>query len=713
MLSSTAKADYRTPDEGMWLPLLLKNLNYAEMERLGCKLSPEQIYSVNNSSVKDAIVQLGGFCTAEVISPKGLLLTNHHCAYDAIRSHSSVENDYLTDGFWAKNHGAELPVKGLTVSFLVRMEDVGDAILKKAANYDGEEREMAIAEQISALEEAASDGNGYRAEVKEMFNGNAYYLFVYQTYSDVRLVGAPPSSIGKFGGDTDNWMWPRHTGDFSMLRIYASKDNNPAEFNADNVPYTPKHFLPVSNKGLSDGDFTMILGYPGGTDRYLTSYGVDNLMKNESPIVIDILKKRLDVMKTAMDQKDEVRIALASDYASLANYWKYSEGQLLGLNKFDLVAEKQEEERAFLEWAEADPDRKEKYGNVLNGINETYTTYAEMNKTSIYLNFAAFGPGFMGHGISIWRLKRKMEAAEEKEDYQPDVDNLKEGLDDMFKEYLPLVDQKVFAVTTQAMYEGLPEGKRPDFFESSYFSKAKGASLELRCQSYAASVFKKSIVTNKKLLAAFLKKPSIKKMEKDPGIQYITSVIDYYRAEAGFKGAMYQSQLDELRKTLMEGLLEKESGKSLYPDANFTMRVTYGTVKPYSSWEGKEYNTFTYASEILDKYKAGDHEFDVPEKLRTLISAKDFGRWGNDGKLPVCFIHDTDITGGNSGSPVINAEGHLVGVAFDGNWESMISDLRFQDDYVRTISVDIRYVLFVVDKYAGASHLIEEMKLIE
>jgi len=710
-VAGISKATPPLPDEGMWLPLLLKDLNYAEMQRLGCSLTAEQIYSVNNSSLKDAIVSLGGFCTAEVVSSQGLLLTNHHCAYDAIQSHSSVENNYLKDGYWAATLQDELPVAGLTVSFLVRMEDVTARINGAAADYAPDEQGMAIEEAIAQIQAEAEEDGRYTSEVKPMFAGNVYYLWVYEIYTDVRLVGAPPSSVGKFGGDTDNWMWPRHTGDFSMLRIYADTDNNPAEYSESNVPYKPKHFLPVSNKGLTDGDFTMVMGYPGSTDRYLTSYGVDHHQNVEAPIMIKVFKKRLAVMKAEMDKSEAVNIALASDYASLANACKYYEGQTLGLNKFNLIADKTAEEKSFMTWVKADAARKKKYGNVLSDIKATYGTQKQAGKTNAYLNLAGFGPGFISPGIQVWRLKRTMETASSSADYQPAVDALKEGAGAMFEDYFKNVDQKVFAATTLLMYEGLPEGQRPDFYTSALFLKMKGATMEEKCNAYAAVVFKKSIVVDKNKLNKFLKKPKLKVLDKDPGVAYITSLIGFYRTTM-MSSMTFENNLETQRKVLLEGLMEQNKGKSMYPDANSTMRLTYGTVKTYDSWEGKRYNTFTYANEILDKYQPGDDEFDVPEKLRTLIQNKDFGPYGKDGVLPVCFLHDTDITGGNSGSPVINADGHLVGIAFDGNWESMISDLRFQDKYVRTISVDIRYVLFIIDKYAGAKRLIEEMELV-
>jgi hypothetical protein len=696
-----------TPDEGMWLPLLLKDYNYEEMKRLGCTLTPEQIYSVNNSSIKDAIVSLGGFCTAEVISDEGLLLTNHHCAFDAIASHSSVENDYLTDGFWAASKAEELNVPGLSVSFLIRMEDVTDRIMKKAADYSDEDKSMAIQEEQAAiLEELDSK---YHGDVETMFDGNAYYLFVYQTFDDIRLVGAPPSAVGKFGGDTDNWMWPRHTGDFSMLRIYADANNDPADYSASNKSYTPKHSLPVSMKGLKKDDFTMIMGYPGRTDRYLTSYELKDHQEMSAPTMVEVMDIQLKIMKAEMDQSDAVRIANASNYASLANGYKYYKGQIRGLGKFDLMAEKKVYEKAMTKWIEADAERKDKYGDMFSDFEKTFVNAAAVSKNSAYINLAGFGPKFIGYGISAWRLQSMVDAGKTDEELAPLIEAIRVETGAHFETYNGAMDKKMFVAMLDILKSKLSESAQLDVFTSDfYLKKAKGSN-----QKFADLVFSKSILTDQGRMTKALDKISQKKLAKDPGLMYIASVIGMYRSEVMAADQMKAMSLEECRELYMQALQEKESTKNFYPDANFTMRVTYGTVQPYDSWEGKPYETFTYGSQILDKYKAGDEEFDVPAKLLELLKAKDYGPYAVDGKLPVCFLHNTDITGGNSGSPVINGNGELVGVAFDGNWESMTSDLFWQDDYVRTISVDVRYVLFIIDKFAGAQRLLDEMNLVK
>ncbi len=698
------------PDEGMWLPLLLKDYNYAEMQRLGLKLTPEQIYDVNHSSLKDAVVQLGGFCTAEIISKEGLLLTNHHCGYDAIASSSSEEHNYLRDGFWAASHEQEIPIEGLYVKFLVKMIDVTERVLNKGKGMDESTRLMAEAEEEMAIEAELSEDGKYEVDVEQMFDGNARYAFVYQLYHDIRLVGAPPSSIGKFGGDTDNWMWPRHTGDFSLLRIYASPDNQPANYDPANVPFIPRHSLPVSMKGLKEGDFTMIMGYPASTTRYLTSSEVKTTKEVEAPLMIDIIGKRLKIMKAEMDKDEGVRIQLASEYASLANTHKYYQGQLRGLNKFDFITDQQKAEKELQSWIDADPDRKQTYGDVLGEIAEVQEEFKSTVKDNLNMNLAGFSPSFIGLGISAWRLHRTLEnesASDEEIDAR--LANLSEQGAELFPAYLPSMEAEILKLALDVMKNNMSEQAQMDLFSDPlYLKKAKGSN-----ERYVQMIMSKSILTDEARLSKFLAKPSAKKLNNDPGVKYVLSLIKLFQTGISpWAGAM-NLRMESARQLYMKALMEKEN-RNFYPDADFTMRLTYGTVQPYNSWEGKAYNTFTYANEILGKYKAGDEEFDVPEKLRTLISNKDFGQYGNaDGTMNVCFLHNTDITGGNSGSPVINGNGELVGCAFDGNWESMTSDLFWQDEYVRTISVDVRYVLFIIDKFAGAGHLIEEMELVK
>lgn len=701
---------YTPPDEGMWLPMLIKDYNYAEMKRLGCKLTPEQIYSVNNSSLKDAIVQLGGFCTAEVISDEGLILTNHHCGYDAIASQSTEEHNYLKDGFWAKNKGEELNIPGLTVTFLVKMDEVSDRIFNLDKDENGQPDYYAIEQEKQNIEAEYSNEGQYVVEVKEMFDGNAIYAFVYEVYSDIRMVGAPPSSIGKFGGDTDNWMWPRHTGDFSMFRIYAGVNNKPADYSPSNKPFKPKHSLPISVKGIEEGDFTMVMGYPGGTDRYLTSYEVENLQKKESPALISLLDKRLSIMRSVMDRSEQLEIDNASSYAALSNTYKFFKGQLRGLNKFDLVGKKHIYESSLQDWIDADNDRAKKYGSLFSRIDAVYSVDNQLDNDISVINLAGFAPEFVSSlGISVYRFEQSMGLGDETR-LTAMTDIVAESAKEYFGSNKQVMDREIFKFALDALKNDVSKERKPDMFQHKlYTKKAKGST-----EKYVDLVMKKSILGSQKRMDKFLKKPKQKTIDKDPGVLYVNSLIEMFRSKIQPEQLKRDGEMSVLRGLYMQAIQEKETSKTFYPDANFTMRVTYGTVKSYDSWEGKRYETFTTGDQILEKYKAGDHEFDVPEKLRKLISDKNYGQYArNDGKLPVCFLHDTDITGGNSGSPVINGDGHLIGVAFDGNWESMTSDLFWQDEYVRTISVDIRYVLFIIDKFAEASHLIDEMKLVK
>jgi hypothetical protein len=702
------------PNEGMWLPHLIKTLNFSEMQQMGFKLTADDIYSVNKSSLKDAVVQLGGFCTAEVVSPEGLLFTNHHCGYDAIATHSSVEHDYLTDGFWAMSKAEELPNEGLTVSFLQRIEDVTARLAAVAAGASAEEAEAKIGDEIEKIETEASEDGKYRAEVKPMFNGNEHLLFVYQVFRDIRLVGAPPSSIGKFGGDTDNWMWPRQTGDFSIMRVYADKDNNPADYSADNVPYKPKHFLPVSIKGLKEGDFAMTMGYPGSTDRYLSSYAIDFQYKNSNPLIVKILGERLRIMKADMDADPKVRIMLASNYASLANTYKYFLGQNRGLDRRGLIEERQAMEAEFTKWANADPSRRDKYGKVLEDFKKNYEQSAGVLNLASYMNMAAFAPGLVTYGIGYWRLGRTMEAkADDQSAWAPQIQMLKDGLEGHFKEYNLHTDQNIFARMCELMHTDLPESYHLDAFKGKLFGKSKAKGEMSRYQAYAANVFKSSMLVDAARAKAFLDKPSKKALDADPGIEFVTSVITLFRSQLAAGQGMFDAVNSASMKTYEAGMHEMMPNKKFYPDANFTMRVSYGKMIPYDPRDGVSYKAQTFAKGILEKEVKGDEEFDVPAKLHDLFVKKDFGRYGQNGDLPLCFLTDNDITGGNSGSPVINGNGELIGIAFDGNWESMTGDLVFDPGVQRTISVDIRYVLFVIEKYAGATNLIKELTIVQ
>lgn len=716
-------------NEGMWLPILL-NRNYEDMQKYGLQLSAEELYSVNNSSLKDAIVSFGGFCTGEVISSQGLVLTNHHCGFGAIQSHSSVENDYLTDGFWAMSLDEEKPTPDLFVRFLVRMEDVS-AKVNASLNDDmsEDERTAAIKATAKTITDQAVAGSSYSADVKSFFHGNEFYLFVYETYTDIRLVGAPPSSVGKFGGDTDNWMWPRQTGDFSMFRIYSAPDGSPADYSEENIPLKPKHHLPVSLDGVKEGDFAMIFGYPGSTDRYLSSHGVKQAIDLYNPSVVEVRDIKLKVMKSFMDADDATRIAYASKYAQVANYWKYYIGQTEQLKNNHVYEDKKAIEDQFTAWVNKDPKRVAKYGTTIQMLEEAYTSTDAGIKSSVYVIEA----GLRGADISLFGFRvgsyvsamettedemeealKKAETDEEKaaikaaaeEKLKRYTEALQALGDAHFKDYNAEVDQALLASTLEIYNMNISDDQKPEFF-AKVNKKFKGD-----YDKFAAKVFESSLAGSQENFNKFMEDIDDDVLEDDWAVVMGNQFIKIYRgAESGASSA---DKKDKAYRLFTAGLREMNSDKNYAPDANSTMRVTYGTVGAYSPKDGVQYNYSTTAKGILQKEDPNDMEFIVPEQLISLIEKEDYGQYANEeGELPVCFISNNDITGGNSGSPVINGKGELIGCAFDGNWEAMSGDIFFEDQLQRTISVDIRYVLFIVDKYAGARNLINEMTLVK
>ncbi len=690
-----------TAHEGMWLPMLL-NRNYKDMKKAGLKLKPEDIYNVNKSSIKDAIVSLGGFCTAEIISAEGLMLTNHHCGYDAIRSHSTVEHDYLTDGFWAMSRDQELPNPGLTASILVRMEDVTDQIYQQLSGDMTEaQRQQKAAELGKALADSATKGTEYNAYVRDFFNGNEYYLFVFVTYKDVRLVGAPPSSIGKYGGDTDNWMWPRHTGDFSMFRIYTAPDGKPADYSEENVPLKPKHHLPISIKGVEEDDFTMVMGFPGSTDRYLSSWGVQQQIDLYGPAVVNVRDAKLKVMKKHMNADDAVRIKLASNYASTANYWKYYIGQTEQLQRNKVYDKKLALEKAFTEWVNADASRKEKYGNSLALLAAAYEAYEPMVVGDVYIREAGLlGPDVVLYAYRIGRLLGGLE-----KDPEGVVARVKDMTRSHYQEYDAATDQELAEVLWAMYMTDIPQDQQPAFM--AYVRD----SLSGNMKQFVADIYNNSMFTDSTRLYAYMESPNDSILKADPANRAATDFITMYFGRQQGMGDISE-KMDRGYRTFVAGQMEMMPDKIFYPDANSTPRVTYGTVGEYSPQDAVEYEEYTTIEGIMQKEDPNNDEFIVPARLKELYRAKDYGQYANeDGELPVCFIHSTDITGGNSGSPVMNAKGELIGCAFDGNWEAMSGDISFENSVQRTISVDIRYVLFIIDKYAGAGHLINEMTI--
>ena len=705
-------------DEGMWLPMFVKRLNEVDMQAAGLQLTAEELYSINNSSLKDAIVSFSGFCTGEVISAEGLLLTNHHCGYGAIQDHSTVENDYLTDGFWAMDRSKELENPDLFVDFLIRMEDVTERVLAVVNDEMTEvERAQAIDAEMKAIKTEATEDNSYICKVKSFYEGNEFYMFMYERFSDIRLVGAPPSSVGKYGGDTDNWMWPRHTGDFSMFRIYAAPDGTPAAYAEENVPLTKElreknnafyHHLPVSLEGVENDDFTMVWGYPGSTDRFLTSWGVEQMLDIKAPTIVDIRDLKLNIMKKHMDADPAVRIQYASKYAQTANYWKYFIGQSKGLKRLGVYEKKQAIEADFTAFANSTDSNKAKYGEALSLIEQAYAASDATEKGANFLSEV----GIRGTDVILftYRANRMIEqllGTEDAEQKAALISQLQASASEHFKNYNAALDEEQFAKLFAKYQADVDASQHPSFF-AHVDKKYKGDFA-----NFAAKMYAKSFFTDEARFNAFILAPNAKKLSKDLAAMSAGSIVQSYFS-MGAVTAESDAMLGKGNRLFVDGLRKMDPDKVYYPNANSTMRTTYGTVGDYVPADAVHYDYVTTLDGVIEKYVPGDHEFDLPQGLIDLYDAKDFGQYADkNGDLIINFIHNTDITGGNSGSPVINAKGHLIGTAFDGNWEAMSGDIAFEPELQRTISCDIRYVLFIVDKYAGATHLIEEMDLVK
>ncbi|MGQ0740244.1 MAG: S46 family peptidase [Bacteroidota bacterium] len=695
-------------DEGMWLPQLLAQLNERQMKTMGMKISARDIYDINKGSLKDAIVSFGGFCTGEIISSKGLILTNHHCGFDAIQNHSTLERNYIRDGFWAKNNGEEIPNPGLFVTFIIRIDDVTKQALNGVTSaMDERERQSAIDKNIAELRKNVKKESYQDSYVRGFFEGNQYYLFVIETYRDVRLVGAPPSAVGNFGKDTDNWMWPRHTGDFSMFRIYAGKDNKPAEYSADNIPYTPKRALSISLDGISEGDFTMIFGFPGRTTQYLHSSAVEQIMTVNDPAKIAIREKTLAVIDGFMRKDEQIKIQYAAKYAGIQNSYKKWQGEVLGLTSTNALGKKKAYEAEFQKRVNANPKWKTIYGSLLSDLEKIYAEFLQYGEHRDYYNEII-------SRIEVFTVAAQLNnliAAKEKNGdagLTKALPQVQERLQDLYKEFNPAVDRKLFEV----LMEMFDRNQEENLISPELNQRAgrAGGYGQLAEQLYATS----ALSDGERILTGLTAKPgtTLEEHKKDVLNELYVSLSAAYSTKVSKRLNELQGDINKLQRAYMQAQMEVFGEKTFYPDANSTLRVTFGKVKGYNPRDAVKYDYYTYLDGVMDKYKPGDYEFDVPDKLRTLYKTKDYGQYAMNGKVPVCFIAMNHTTGGNSGSPALDAWGNLVGLNFDRVWEGTMSDINYDPSICRNIMVDIRYVLFITDKYAGAGHLVQEMKLV-
>ena len=691
MLAMPARAD-----EGMWIPMLLQR-NEAAMQRAGMHISAQDIYDINHASLKDAVLLFGGGCTGEFVSNEGLLLTNHHCGYSYIVQHSTVDHDYLTNGFWAMNRSQEIACPGLTVTRLVRMEDVTTAVLEGVSdNTTEQDREKIVEKNITRLCANAVKGTHYKAIIKPFYYGNQYFMYVNEVFTDVRLVGAPPSNIGKFGGDTDNWMWPRHTGDFSMFRVYVDKDNNPASYSPDNVPYTPLKHMEISLKGVDEGDFTFVFGYPGTTRRYVTHDYVDLAANQENPIRIDLRDIRLSHYNAAMQKSPAQRLKYASRVASIANGWKKWQGESLGIERLHGVEQKIDQENAFQRWAQDKP----LYRDVLDQLEQNYSKLREVELEWVYFNEALLASDFMNRALRLWNITRR----DDETLPQKMLDDSQKYFED-FELHSP-VDRAIFIETFLYMWE---RGYAP-FIGKKYTSAAEVAH-ELR------NIYEKSVLNNPKKLEKLLSKKREKMVDAildDPAVKLFIQAYDYCYNDD--KRAQYNEADDNIQRfmrTYIKGMMEQYPDSNFFPDANLTLRVAYGHVQGFKPKDAVYYTPYSTIDGIMEKENPEVYDYRVEPKLKELWQKKDYGQYANKkGELPVAFIATNHTTGGNSGSPVLNADGQLIGINFDRCWEGTMSDLLFDPAYCRNISLDIRYCLFIIDKFAGARHLVDEMTLV-
>lgn len=699
-------------DEGMWLVHLIGDKTYADMQKRGLKLTKEQLYSMNKSSIKDAIVIFGGGCTGEIVSKEGLVFTNHHCGYDAIASSSSVEHNYLKDGFWAKSKKEEIPCPGLSVQFLVKIDDVTEAVMAKLKDVKPLEITSKLPGILMEMSNKASEGTGYEVRVSSFFKGNQFLQFTYQRYKDVRMVGAPPESIGKFGGDTDNWEWPRHTGDFSIFRVYMGADGKPSDYKAENVPFVPKHFLPVSIKGLNDGDYAMIYGYPGGTNRYETSYGVKLKIDIDNPSLVKLRDERLKCMMTEMVKDPAIKLQLASSYAGIANYWKFFDGETKQLIKHNVIAAKEKEEANFTNWAKG----KSEYDNLFADIKNVYDAWRPYAKARVYYTEGILGSPLISFAAGLKALDVALSnPTATPQDIEKATKQASASYERFIKGENVASDVNILGLMLHRYVMNVEGAQIPNEFYQMIKANYGNANEEDTYKRFAKAAFNQTFLLNKEQWAAFISKPDTAQLHKDPIYKTAKLFVENYNNKCAKYYNEFMAGSYALSNKYLKGVLEMKKGQALYPDANFTMRVSYGNVKSYSPRDAVKYKEVCTLNGIMEKYVPGDYEFDAPAKLIDLIKNKDYGQYidkkAND--VVVSFITTNDITGGNSGSPVINAKGELIGLAFDGNYEALSHKIAFDGELNRTICLDVRYLLFIVDKLGGATNIINELQLVK
>jgi hypothetical protein len=698
-------------DEGMWLPLLLGQQVYNDMVKKGLKLSKEQLYSANKASIKDAIVIFGGGCTGEMVSTQGLLFTNHHCGYSQIAAASTVQNNYLKDGFYAKTRGEEIPAPGLSVQFLLSIQDVTKEVLDSLKDLTGAERAGVQTRVLNAINARMSKPeNNIETRVSSLFKGNQFLAFVYQRYTDVRLVGTPPESVGKFGGDTDNWEWPRHTGDFAIFRVYASKDGKPAAFSSDNIPYKPKWHLPVSIKGVKKGDFAMIYGYPGGTNRYESSMGIQLATEINNPTLVKLRDMRMKYMMEEMQKDPAVKLQLSSSYASIANYWKFFKGETEQLKKYDVYGQKTKAEQDFLKWAAAKPE----YKNIFTDLQKSYDAWQPYALHRVYIVEGIMGSPLLAYASTLQQVENVLvRPGATQAEQQRAIESANTARQNFLKSHNKSSDQNIVAAVLQMYYDDVPKEQHPiglfPAIRNEYGALDKASTYE----KYADNIFRQTMILDDRKWESFVKNPNANTLQQDLAYNLAASIMKNYQSKYLPMYQQFMTGNNEAGRLYLKGIREMNPNKSMYPDATFTMRLSYGIVDDYTPKDAVNYHYVTTMKGLLDKYVPGDYEFDLPQNFVEIARKKDFGQYkdAKTGDLVINFITTTDITGGNSGSPIINGNGELIGLAFDGNYEALSHKLAFDKDLNRTINVDIRYVLWCIEKLGGASHIIKELTI--